>query len=232
MFDDVCSTFFVERMFCFRSNISANISQMLKRLAGFSTLLLWLHTTYPRSKPHSDSVASKMADTDVIEVRTPKRKRSWSEDEVKRLIENYEERPCLWDTFDKEYHNKDRRAIALTQIEEVLNIQRDEFQAKWNMLRGQYSRELQLICKIKSGAGVDEVHCSKWQFFQAMKFLQVVVQARKSSDSLKVNEEETDSRDKEGVVFFSSCIISLTDKILGENVGLLVRKFAILTKRV
>ena len=39
MFDDMCSTFFVKRMFCFQSNISANISQILKCLAGFTTLL-------------------------------------------------------------------------------------------------------------------------------------------------------------------------------------------------
>ena len=38
MFDDVCSTFFVGRMFRFRSNILSNIQQMCKRVATLSTI--------------------------------------------------------------------------------------------------------------------------------------------------------------------------------------------------
>ena len=39
MFDDICPSFFVGRMFWFRSHIFSNIQQMLKRVAALSTML-------------------------------------------------------------------------------------------------------------------------------------------------------------------------------------------------
>ena len=138
----------------------------------------------------------------MVEQETPSkqgtgknRRRTWKNENMKTLIECYEQRPCLWNTFDKDYHNKDRKQLVLSEIEEILgDIPKEELQAKWNMLRGQYSREFHLVSKKKSGAGVDEQYKSKWQFFQQLKFLELVVEARKSTNTFtwqKVDEEHT-----------------------------------------
>ena len=82
-----------------------------------------------------------MAEVEIVtvEARTPKRKkpRTWKDEEIKHVIDKYEERPCLWDTFHKEYHDKTKKLVALSEIEESMGITREEIQAKWNMLRGQ-----------------------------------------------------------------------------------------------
>lgn len=71
----------------------------------------------------------KMAEPKIAEVRTPKRKRAWKDGEVKILIEKYEKRLCLRDTFNKDYHNNDKKLIALAEIEESLGMLKDEFAA-------------------------------------------------------------------------------------------------------
>ena len=34
-------------------------------------------------------------------------RKSWTQSEIFRLIDLYEERPCLWDVFSSDYHNRD-----------------------------------------------------------------------------------------------------------------------------
>jgi hypothetical protein len=41
---------------------------------------------------------------------------SWSTEKVKELIDFYEDKPCLYNVKHKDYHNRDERSKALTEI--------------------------------------------------------------------------------------------------------------------
>ena len=45
-----------------------------------------------------------------------KNKAKWKSDEIETLIDELEKRSCLWDIFDKEYHNREKRDIAYTEL--------------------------------------------------------------------------------------------------------------------
>ena len=46
----------------------------------------------------------------------------WMTEQVVRLIDLYEERPCLYSTRSKEYSNRDKRAKAIKEISEALDV--------------------------------------------------------------------------------------------------------------
>ena len=50
------------------------------------------------------------------------KKTKWKSDEIETLIDELEKRSCLWDIFDKEYHNREKRDIAYTELEDILII--------------------------------------------------------------------------------------------------------------
>ena len=99
-------------------------STMLNRLADFLTMLHVNDQSYLSAQsPIRSHWLFKLAEAEVVEVtevREAKRKGSWKDDGIRKLIDCYEQRPCLWDTFNKKYHNKDRKLIALSEIEEEL----------------------------------------------------------------------------------------------------------------
>ena len=44
-------------------------------------------------------------------------KKKWTNENLSQLIDLYEARPCLWDIFCKEYHNRDATGKAKAEIE-------------------------------------------------------------------------------------------------------------------
>ena len=65
----------------------------------------------------------------------------WNYDNVEQLIELYEQRPCLYDTKLKEYHNRDVKNVALQDIAKVLNTTAKSIKKK-------VSIKLYNMCKI------------------------------------------------------------------------------------
>ena len=59
-----------------------------------------------------------------------------------------EEKPCLWDVFDKEYTKRDVKEIAYTEIASSLDTNIESIKAKINGLRAQLRRE---VAKVNSG---------------------------------------------------------------------------------
>ena len=53
-----------------------------------------------------------------------KSKVKWSNEKIFRLIELYEERPCLWDVFSQHYHNRETTSKAKSEIEVRLIVLR------------------------------------------------------------------------------------------------------------
>ena len=120
--------------------------------------------------------------------------KKWSNEETAHLIDMLEERTCLWDVFDKSYHDKDKRAKALTEMEEEIGISVANIKNKILILRSQLGREMTKIAKTKSGQGADELYKPTWIFWDRLQFLCPVMQPGKSKDSWsRVNDEQISS---------------------------------------
>jgi hypothetical protein len=85
--------------------------------------------------------------------------------ETKNLISEFDESPCLWYIFDKDYKNKDIKARALTKIALLLDFSVDEVLRKLHNLRCQYTSELKKTRVKKSGPGASERYKSQWPHF-------------------------------------------------------------------
>ena len=64
-----------------------------------------------------------------------KKKMKWADEEVTRLIDMYEEKPCLWEISSKSYQRRDLREKALSEISEDFVVDVDTIKAKWSSLR-------------------------------------------------------------------------------------------------
>ncbi|CAG9834494.1 unnamed protein product [Diabrotica balteata] len=59
---------------------------------------------------------------------------------MEMLIEGYESNPCLFNVKRKDYHNKQKRNVALNQSREISQKQISDIQRKWNGIRNTYSK--------------------------------------------------------------------------------------------
>ena len=96
----------------------------------------------------------------------------WDSSKTMLLIENYERYPELWNISLKEYRDRERKAIAVKKISEVLDVPESEILRKWHNLRCQMNNEIRKMKTKKSGMGADEVQIkSKWEYFDALHFM-------------------------------------------------------------
>ena len=56
--------------------------------------------------------------------------RKCTDDEVESIMDLYESRPCLWDTFSKDYRKRDFKEKALNEISEEIFIPVEEIKQK------------------------------------------------------------------------------------------------------
>ena len=137
--------------------------------------------------------------TAVPSTAAGKQKYKWNDQPVKKLIDLYEERPCLSDISDRSYSKRDAKEKALSEIKDELDIELSIIQAKWKSLRAQYGRGLAKENKTKSGQSVDELYESSWAFMQKMMFVDQVRKTAKSTSTLKLTDTSTvdEESDKE-----------------------------------
>ena len=126
-------------------------------------------------------------------------KYKWNDQTVEKLIDLYEERPCLWDISDQSYSKRDVKEKALSVLKDELDIELSIIQAKWKSLRTQYGKELAKENKTKSGQSVDELYEISWAFMQKMRFVDQVRKTAKSTPTLKLTGTSTvdEKSDKE-----------------------------------
>ena len=122
-----------------------------------------------------------------------KRREGSTDEEISLLIDMLEEKPCLWDVFDKEYMKRGVKEIAYTEIASSLDTDIESIKAKINGLRAQLGREVAKVNKTKSGQSTDELYASSWIHYDRLSFLLPVIKSSKSRDTLKrKNEEENE----------------------------------------
>ena len=68
-------------------------------------------------------------------------------EEVTLFIDILEERPCLWDVFNKEYAKRDVRKIAYNELAKAFSTTIASVKVKINRLRAQLGREMSIVAK-------------------------------------------------------------------------------------
>ena len=96
------------------------------------------------------------------------KKLKWKSGEIDTLIDELEKRSCLWDVFDKDYHNREKREVAYTELEDILKHTKKDIKTKIAGLRTQLGREIAKTNSWKSGQATSEKYgCStrNYNFF-------------------------------------------------------------------
>lgn len=100
--------------------------------------------------------------------RTKQKKPKWKSGEIDTLIDELEKRSCLWDVFDKDYHNRKKREVTYTELEDILKHTKKDIKTKIAGLRTQLGREIAKTNSWKSGQATSEKYgCStiNYNFF-------------------------------------------------------------------
>ncbi|XP_046555936.1 uncharacterized protein LOC124265187 [Haliotis rubra] len=112
-------------------------------------------------------------------------------EETERFIGFYLSQECLWNVQHATYSKRDNRLAAQSMIAEQMychgrEMTVEQVAAKIASLRTYYGRELRKITQSeKSGAGVDDLYHSSWEFFTVLDpFLRCHVQQRPSTNNL------------------------------------------------
>jgi hypothetical protein len=116
--------------------------------------------------------------------------KKWTVSETRNLISQFEDSPCLWDMFSKDYKSKDMKSMAVTKIASSLGVKVDEVKRKMHNLRCQYTSELKKTRIKKSGKGLNKRYLSQWPYFDAFKFLEAAVNVRESTGNLLLQPGE------------------------------------------
>ena len=110
-----------------------------------------------------------MADSKNGSSTAKSQKFRWEDEDIERLINLYEARPCQWDIADPTYSKRDVREKTLFEIKEELGIEINTIESRGNFLRAQHRRELAKESKTKSVQSTGDVYESSWPFMEKMR---------------------------------------------------------------
>ena len=127
-----------------------------------------------------------------------KKSRIWLEKEVILLLELYHRFPILWHIHSSDNKKRNIRNIYIRKIQEGLStsiptITIEDIKEKIHNLRTQYQKERKKIrSSSKKGEGLNDMHKSKFLFYEKMTFLdgnemQPIVSSLNEENILKEN---------------------------------------------
>ena len=88
----------------------------------------------------------------------------WKCGKIETLIDELENRGCLCDVFGKDYHNREKREVAYTELEDLLNHSKQYIKAKIVGLRTQMGCEIAKTNSSNPGQPTSEKYKSTWVF--------------------------------------------------------------------
>ena len=94
--------------------------------------------------------------------------KKWQDGETEKLIDLYEENPCLWNIFHNRYQKRDVKERAMAAIADELDVQITDIKSKWKAIQGQFGRELNKVKSSKSRQSTDDLFWDKLQFLQSV----------------------------------------------------------------
>ena len=109
--------------------------------------------------------------------------KKWQDGETEKLIDLYEENPCLWNIFHNRYQKRDVKERAMAAIADELDVQITDIKSKWKAIQGQFGRELNKVKSSKSRQSTDDL------FWDKLQFLQSVMKAAKSRDTFSIGND-------------------------------------------
>ena len=150
---------------------------------------------------------------------------SWSKAETCELIQLYREAPCLWNTRLVDYKNKNRRAIELEKIHNLLHAKNinhtlKAIRNKIQTIRNQYRKENNAkTASLKSGAGSADVYEPKLWFYSLMDFLKDDIISETTSSFSEV------SWYTDNVLYFNVITINFVDHVEIGEMSIVFYKF-------
>ena len=108
----------------------------------------------------------------------------WSTNDVEKLITEYRDRPCLWNSRIEEYRNRNVRDVALNSLASIFETTEAEVMRKLHNLRSQYTSQKRRLRDVCSGSSGTTATTSKWQFFESLEFLSDSIEAHRSLSNL------------------------------------------------
>ena len=130
-----------------------------------------------------------MADSKNGSSTAKSQKFRWEDEDIERLINLYEARPCQWDIADPTYSKRDVREKTLFEIKEELGIEINTIESRGNFLRAQHRRELAKESKTKSVQSTGDVYESSWPFMEKMR--RTSQKTARSTSTLKLSDPQS-----------------------------------------
>ena len=116
-----------------------------------------------------------------------KQKGKWKEENVTALIDLLEEQPCLWNIFDSQYTEREKRDSAYKEISAKLEWEVGEIKTKINNLRAQLGREIGKVKNTKSGQALNELYQPSYIHWERLQFLANQMQSCGTRDTIDIN---------------------------------------------
>lgn len=120
------------------------------------------------------------------------RNMNWTDEKTLTLIEMYRARPLLWDSYNPNYKNRNKRHDMLLELAEAFGVDKQEMERKIKNLQSHFQRERkkESESKKKTGSGAEETYESKWFALQLMMFLADKNKPRKTKDNSKNRQSQ------------------------------------------
>ncbi|XP_030378065.1 uncharacterized protein LOC115626749 [Scaptodrosophila lebanonensis] len=130
----------------------------------------------------------------------------WDREKTIKLIELYENYSVLWDVSSADYTNKHKKQNAYREIAEKLDKSDDEIKTKIHHLRTQFLQEVRRVKQKKSGQGTSDNYTSKWEFFDALKFIKND-DVPSTSKAKKRKRDEIEFKDEDLIIKKASALL-------------------------
>ncbi|KAI4455696.1 hypothetical protein MML48_9g00021244 [Holotrichia oblita] len=152
----------------------------------------------------------------------------WTTDNATRLIELYENYPCLYDAKSKNYHNRNLKVKALTEIcDSLKELFPDKpftealIKSKIHTLRSQFMSEHNKIKKTEaSGASPDDIYQPTLWCYQNLQFLEdaceVVTEGVSNYEPEQVSMQDSDA---DGIIVIDATVDELSTPFTLEDYG-------------
>lgn len=98
---------------------------------------------------------------------------TWTRELTLKLIDQYESHSNLWDVTSKDYKNRHLRSASIDAISKVMGISVQEINDKIHNLRCQFQIINGKRYKTKSGQAAGDNFVVRWEFYHALKFINV-----------------------------------------------------------
>ncbi|XP_042888465.1 uncharacterized protein LOC122263888 [Penaeus japonicus] len=112
----------------------------------------------------------------------------WSNEMTRKLIDEYEKQPSLWDVFCPEFKDREHKNNSWKVMAESAGVDVPEVQRKIHNLRNQWNAEHRKMMERKFSSG-SEGPKSKWPYYDSLSFIKMSLEAKRGKSNYNEKEE-------------------------------------------